>query len=221
MFTEPFDVKLGEYTMNLSGSTGLDQSIAYAGKVKLPASAGSLGQLSTLDLKIGGTFTSPKVSIDTKSMAKQAAESVKDKAIDKLGEKLGTRLGHTCQYGYVEEKSNREGHREGIGLLEKENKIMLLKLYEKNNNPNDLQRIVDVLNDGGLIIYPTDTMYAIGCHGLKERAIERICRIKDIDAKKNHLSIICYDMSSISEYAKLDNNTFKLMKKKPARPVYI
>ena len=89
VFTEPFDVKLGEYTMNLSGSTGLDQSIAYAGKVKLPASAGSLGQLSTLDLKIGGTFTSPKVSIDTKSMAKQAAESVKNKAIDKLGEKLG------------------------------------------------------------------------------------------------------------------------------------
>lgn len=89
VFTEPFDVKLGEYTMNLSGSTGLDQSIAYAGKVKLPASAGSLGQLSTLDLKIGGTFASPKVSIDTKSMAKQAAESVKNKAVDKLGEKLG------------------------------------------------------------------------------------------------------------------------------------
>ena len=51
---------------------------------------------------------------------------------------------------------------------------MLLKLYEKNNNPQDLQQIVDILNDGGLIIYPTDTMYAIGCHGLKERAIERI-----------------------------------------------
>ena len=51
---------------------------------------------------------------------------------------------------------------------------MLLKLYNKNNNPADLQRIVDLLNDGGLIIYPTDTMYAIGCHGLKERAIERI-----------------------------------------------
>ena len=47
---------------------------------------------------------------------------------------------------------------------------MLLKLYDKNNNPQDLQRIIDILNDGGLIIYPTDTMYAIGCHGLKERA---------------------------------------------------
>ena len=54
---------------------------------------------------------------------------------------------------------------------------MLLKLYNKNNNPADLQRVVDLLNDGVLIIYPTDTMYAIGCHGLKERAIERICRL--------------------------------------------
>ena len=76
---------------------------------------------------------------------------------------------------------------------------MLLKLYDKNNNPQDLQRIIDILNVGGLIIYPTDTMYAIGCHGLKERAIERICRIKEIDPRKNNLSIICYDLSSISE----------------------
>jgi tRNA threonylcarbamoyl adenosine modification protein (Sua5/YciO/YrdC/YwlC family) len=56
-------------------------------------------------------------------------------------------------------------------------------------------------------------MYAIGCHGLKERAVERICRIKNIDPRKSHLSIICYDQSSISEYAKVDNNTFKLMKR--------
>ena len=90
---------------------------------------------------------------------------------------------------------------------------MLLKLYEKNNHPNDLQRVVDILNDGGILIYPTDTMYAIGCHGLKERAIERICRLKDIDPKKNNLSIICYDLSAISEYAKVDNSTFKLMKR--------
>ena len=90
---------------------------------------------------------------------------------------------------------------------------MLLKLYNKNNNPADLQRVVDVLNDGGILIYPTDTRYALGCHGLKERAIERICRLKGIDPKKNNLSIICYDLSSISEYAKVDNNTFKLMKR--------
>lgn len=90
---------------------------------------------------------------------------------------------------------------------------MLLKLYERNNNPADLQQVIDILNDGGIIIYPTDTMYAIGCHGLKERAIERICQLKNIDPKKNNLSIICYDLRSISEYAKFDNNTFKLMKR--------
>lgn len=89
---------------------------------------------------------------------------------------------------------------------------MILKLYNKNNNPRDLQRVIDLLNDGGLLIYPTDTMYAIGCHALKERAVERICRLKGVDPAKNNLSIICYDLSNISEYAKIDNNTFKLMK---------
>lgn len=68
-------------------------------------------------------------------------------------------------------------------------------------------------NYAWLIIYPTDTMYAIGCHGLKERAIERICKLKNIDPRKNNLSIICYDLSNISEYAKVDNSTFKLMKR--------
>ncbi|WP_321479591.1 L-threonylcarbamoyladenylate synthase [uncultured Bacteroides sp.] len=90
---------------------------------------------------------------------------------------------------------------------------MILKLYDNNNDPKDLQRVVDVLNNGGLIIYPTDTMYAIGCHGLKERAIEKICRIKNLDPRKNNLSIICYDLSTISEYTKVENYTFKLMKR--------
>jgi tRNA threonylcarbamoyl adenosine modification protein (Sua5/YciO/YrdC/YwlC family) len=90
---------------------------------------------------------------------------------------------------------------------------MLLRLYNQNNSRQDLQQVIDLLNDGGIIIYPTDTRYAIGCHGLKERAIERICRIKNIDPRKNNLSIICYDLSTISEYAKVDNNTFKLMKR--------
>ena len=89
---------------------------------------------------------------------------------------------------------------------------MLLKLYSKNNRPEDLQRIVDILNDGGIIIYPTDTVYALGCHALKERPIERICKLKNIDPRKNNLSIICYDLSNISEYARVSNATFKLMK---------
>lgn len=90
---------------------------------------------------------------------------------------------------------------------------MLLKLYEENNAPAVLQQIVDTLNDGGIIIFPTDTIYAIGCHGLKERPIEEICRLKNIDPRKHPLSIICYDLSIISEYAKVDNRTFKLMKR--------
>lgn len=93
VITKPFDVKLGTTVLTLSGLTGLDQTIDYSGKVKLPASTGALAQLSTIDLKIGGTFTSPKVSIDTKSMANQALNTVKDKAINELGKKLGIDLG--------------------------------------------------------------------------------------------------------------------------------
>ena len=54
---------------------------------------------------------------------------------------------------------------------------MLLKLYDRNNDPATLERITGVLGEGGIIIYPTDTMYAIGCHAMKERAVERICRM--------------------------------------------
>ena len=89
---------------------------------------------------------------------------------------------------------------------------MIRKLYSKNNNPEVLQNIVDLLNDGGIIIYPTDTVYAMGCHALKERPIERICKLKGVDPRKNNLSIICFDLSNISEYARVDNATFKLMK---------
>ncbi len=90
---------------------------------------------------------------------------------------------------------------------------MIKKLYDKNNSPQDLEEIKSLLEDGGVIIYPTDTRYAIGCHALKERAVERICQIKNIDPKKNNLSIICYNLSNIAEYARMDNNIFKLMKR--------
>ena len=90
---------------------------------------------------------------------------------------------------------------------------MLLKLYTDTNAYTDLQQVVDCLNDGGLVIFPTDSRYAMGCHALKPHAVEKICRIKGIDPYKNRLSIICYDLSSISEYTKMDKNTFKLSKK--------
>lgn len=90
---------------------------------------------------------------------------------------------------------------------------MLLKIYGKDNDPRDIRRIVDILDGGGILIYPTDTMYAIGCHALKERAVERICKLKRINPAKSHLSIICYDLSSISEYARITTPVFKLMKR--------
>ena len=90
---------------------------------------------------------------------------------------------------------------------------MKIRLYNSNNSPKELERIVQTLNDGGIIIYPTDTMYAIGCHALKERAVERVCKLKNLDTKKNKLAIITHDLSQISEYAKMDNATFKLMKR--------
>lgn len=90
---------------------------------------------------------------------------------------------------------------------------MLKKLYEKNNSPRDMDAIINALKDGELIIAPTDTMYALCCDALKERAIEKICKLKDLNLKKKSLSVICYDLSHISEYARVDNATFKLMKR--------
>ena len=89
---------------------------------------------------------------------------------------------------------------------------MLLKLYNNNNSRRDLDHIAEVLNNGGVIIYPTDTTYAIGCHALKERAIERVCEIKGIDTKHHLLSVVSHDISSVSELVRIDNDTFRLMR---------
>ena len=90
---------------------------------------------------------------------------------------------------------------------------MIVKLYSKNNSQRTLDRITSVLQDGGIIVYPTDTTYALGCSCLKERAVERICELKGVDPAKHYLSIVGPDLSHISEYAKVDNATFKLLKR--------
>lgn len=90
---------------------------------------------------------------------------------------------------------------------------MLIKIYPENPNQKEIDKVVKVLQDGGLVIYPTDTVYAIGCDALNVRAVEKICKLKGINPAKSNLSIICYDLSNISEYAKVDTSTFKLMKK--------
>ncbi len=91
---------------------------------------------------------------------------------------------------------------------------MFIKIYPENPNPREIQTVVDCLRNGGVVIYPTDTVYGIGCDINNGRAVERIARLKNINLKKDHLSFICYDLSHISDYTKtLDNNTFKLMKR--------
>ena len=117
--TQPFDIKMGDYNLNLSGSTGLDQTIDYTGKIKLPASAGNISKMMTLDLKIGGSFTSPKVSVDTKSMANQAVEAVANEAISKLGEKLGLDSATTANKDSIKQKVTEKAAEKALELLKK------------------------------------------------------------------------------------------------------
>lgn len=90
---------------------------------------------------------------------------------------------------------------------------MLLKIYSENPSRREIEKVIDAMRDGHLVIYPTDTIYALGCDALNVRAVERICEIKGINPQKSNLSIICNDLSNISEYAKVDTPTFKLMRR--------
>lgn len=91
---------------------------------------------------------------------------------------------------------------------------MFVKIYEENPNPKTISQVVDVLKKGGVIIYPTDTIYGIGCDITNPKAIERVCQIRGLKPEKANLSFICNDLTSISLYTKpLDNTTFRLLKK--------
>ncbi len=91
---------------------------------------------------------------------------------------------------------------------------LFIKLFENNPDPRKISQIASILRDGGVIIYPTDTVYGMGCDIFNTKAIERIKRIKNIHTKKNDFSFICYDLSHIAQYTKsLSTPTFKLMKK--------
>jgi tRNA threonylcarbamoyl adenosine modification protein (Sua5/YciO/YrdC/YwlC family) len=83
---------------------------------------------------------------------------------------------------------------------------------ENNINTRYIDEIVDCLRDGGIIVYPTDTVYALGCDALNNQAIERICSLKEMKSAKTNLSIICSDISEVAQYAKFDNTQFKMMK---------
>jgi tRNA threonylcarbamoyl adenosine modification protein (Sua5/YciO/YrdC/YwlC family) len=91
---------------------------------------------------------------------------------------------------------------------------MLLQIHPENPQERYLQTVVETLQNGGVIIYPTDTMYALGCDITKKKAVEKICRIKGIDPKKSHLTCVCEDLAILGQYTnRVDTNTFKMMKR--------
>lgn len=90
--------------------------------------------------------------------------------------------------------------------------MKILKMYTSNINDRFMDEVIDTLRDGGIVIYPTDTLYAIGCDALKNNAIERICKIKGINPQRTNLSIVCSDISQASQYARIDNRAYQLLR---------
>ena len=96
---------------------------------------------------------------------------------------------------------------------------MFIKLYNENPNPRDIMKVVEILRQGGIIIYPTDTVYGLGCDITNVKAVERVARIKGINIEKSNFSFICSDLSHLSTYARpISNHVFKIIKKNISGP---
>jgi tRNA threonylcarbamoyl adenosine modification protein (Sua5/YciO/YrdC/YwlC family) len=91
---------------------------------------------------------------------------------------------------------------------------MLIQIHPANPNSRQIQQVVKILRDGGVIIYPTDTVYGLGCDISKTKAVERIARIKGVSLRKANFSFICHDLSHLSNYTRqIGNSTFKIMRR--------
>jgi tRNA threonylcarbamoyl adenosine modification protein (Sua5/YciO/YrdC/YwlC family) len=91
---------------------------------------------------------------------------------------------------------------------------MLLKIHNQNPESRNLERVVECLKEGGIVIYPTDTVYGIGCDIYHSKAVERIAKIKGVDPNKTNFSFICYDLSHLSDFTKpIDTSLYRIMKK--------
>ncbi|MEP6673595.1 MAG: L-threonylcarbamoyladenylate synthase [Ferruginibacter sp.] len=90
---------------------------------------------------------------------------------------------------------------------------MLIKIHSENPQPRLIKQVAECLKDGGVVIYPTDTIYGLGCDIFQHKAIERICQIKNIDPAKAQLSFICKDLSNLSDYTKsIDTPLYRMLK---------
>jgi tRNA threonylcarbamoyl adenosine modification protein (Sua5/YciO/YrdC/YwlC family) len=91
---------------------------------------------------------------------------------------------------------------------------MIIRVHPDNPNERQIKQIVDILSKGGVIIYPTDTVYGMGCDINNSKAVERIARIKGVNLEKANFSFVCHDLSHLSDFSKpLNNEVFKLMKR--------
>jgi tRNA threonylcarbamoyl adenosine modification protein (Sua5/YciO/YrdC/YwlC family) len=89
-----------------------------------------------------------------------------------------------------------------------------IRIYEENPNPKEINKVVNILKRGGLIIYPTDTVYGLGCDINNIKALERVAQIKQVKLEKSNFSFICHDLSNLSDYVKqIDTTTFKILKR--------
>ena len=91
---------------------------------------------------------------------------------------------------------------------------MFIEIHPENPNPRGISKVVECLKDGGVVIYPTDTIYGIGCDIFQPKAVDRIAKIKGIDLKKQNFSFICSDLSQLSDYTlPIDRTLYKIMRK--------
>ncbi|WP_321371428.1 L-threonylcarbamoyladenylate synthase [uncultured Draconibacterium sp.] len=91
---------------------------------------------------------------------------------------------------------------------------MLVRLFNENPNPREVRKIVDILRNGGVIVYPTDTVYGLGCDITNQKAVEKVARYKGIQIEKSNFSFICSDFSHLSDYTKpIPNHIFKIIRK--------
>jgi len=89
-----------------------------------------------------------------------------------------------------------------------------IRIYEENPNPREINKVIDVLKNGGLIIYPTDTVYALGCDINNNKALEHVARLKNVKLDQANFSFVCSDLSNLSDYVKqIDTATFKILKR--------
>lgn len=90
---------------------------------------------------------------------------------------------------------------------------MILNIHPENPNPKRIEQVVEILRNGGVIIYPTDTIYGIGCDMMNQKAVAKVAALKGLKPENANFSIVCYDLSHISNYARIETADYKMMKK--------